>query len=397
MQHSWIFQGNPDVFPIDEYISENTNIVWSVRQKHLADSMSIGDKVFLWRAAGKNKAISGIIAEGILTSPPEMMKDDAASQGKWDEADEVKLRVRIRLHTKCLAPKEVVRRDWLKDDPLASGIRILKVASETNFLLEPSEAQRISLLVKNTGRPWNTEESIAGLWAYAHTYGKTVSRLPGSHVPTVAVAIGRAVTGVYNKVMNFRALDPRDERKGLSAGSTVDENVWNSFFDGELNVTELDKAYLSLWGTSDAAKGTKWTYEDFGEAPDDSIEDLQYFASKVRKGQPKFRKNLLEAYGSKCAITGHGPEAVLEAVHIVPHAISGINKLDNGLLLRADLHSLFDADLLSIDPVSKNVIVHDSLKDTPYQSLNGQTLRLRIDGSQISGEYIKLRYSKSKG
>ena len=48
----------------------------------------------------------------------------------------------------------------------------------------------------------NEAESIAGLWAYAKTYGKEVSRLPGSPVADGALRIGRAVTGVYNKVMN---------------------------------------------------------------------------------------------------------------------------------------------------------------------------------------------------
>jgi hypothetical protein len=60
---------------------------------------------------------------------------------------------------------------------------------------------------------------VAGLWAYTQTYGQQVSRLPGSPVAEVALVVGRAISGVYNKVMNFRAIDPRDERAGMSGAS----------------------------------------------------------------------------------------------------------------------------------------------------------------------------------
>lgn len=49
----------------------------------------------------------------------------------------------------------------------------------------------------------------------------------------VAKRIGRAVTGFYNKVMNFRALDPRDAREGLTASSEVDGAVWDRFYDSQ--------------------------------------------------------------------------------------------------------------------------------------------------------------------
>jgi hypothetical protein len=75
------------------------------------------------------------------------------------------------------------------------------------------------------------------------------------------------------------------------------------------------------------------SFRDFGDAPNDDPTELQKFAKRVRRGQKAFRDNLLNAYGSKCSITGEGPEEALEAVHIVPHAESGINELDNGLLM----------------------------------------------------------------
>ena len=116
------------------------------------------------------------------------------------------------------------------------------------------------------------------------------------------------------------------------------------------------------------------------------------FAARVRKGQPAFRKNLLAAYGKKCAISGWGPVEVLEATHIVPHAKTGINELDNGLLIRGDLHSLFDANLLRINPESLTIVIDDSLAETPYWDLNGKNLLPRVDGTQIGFKYLKERW-----
>ena len=393
MKRHWIFQGNPDVFPVDEYIAEQDDIVWSVRQKHLADKMTPGDQVFLWKSAGKAKGVAGIIAMATITSEPEMMKDDEISQDLWEDGKNIELRIKLSIGSRCLGAKQIVKREWLKEDPIVSDMLILKQASGTNFLIEPSEARRLAQLVSNTGRAWNHQESIAGLWAYAHTYDSSVSKSAGSPVSSVAVAIGRAVTGVYNKVMNFRALDPRDSRKGLTGGSKVDDDVWNQFYDSAqetLDIEALNKLYLELWGASETIKAER-TYTHFGEAPNDDPNELQAFAAKVRRGQPQFRDNLLEAYGGRCVICGHGPDTVLEAVHIVPHAVSGINELDNGLLMRADLHYLFDAGLLRIKPKSKKIVMDKSLKGSTYYYLHGKPLRLREDGTQISTKYLKIR------
>lgn len=62
MSHHWIFQGKPDVFDIDTYVSENVDLVWSVIQKHLAKKMNHSDQVFILRDAGRSNSIAVIIA-----------------------------------------------------------------------------------------------------------------------------------------------------------------------------------------------------------------------------------------------------------------------------------------------------------------------------------------------
>ncbi|MGH3646304.1 MAG: HNH endonuclease [Micromonosporaceae bacterium] len=68
-----------------------------------------------------------------------------------------------------------------------------------------------------------------------------------------------------------------------------------------------------------------------------------------RLGQRSFQAVVLEAYGRRCAITGTRIRPVLQAAHIRPVASGGEHRLDNGLLLRSDVHTLFDSGYLGLD------------------------------------------------
>lgn len=94
-----------------------------------------------------------------------------------------------------------------------------------------------------------------------------------------------------------------------------------------------------------------------------------------RRGQPGFRRTLLKIYENKCAITGCDAVEVLEACHIVPYLGPKTNHPSNGLILRADLHTLFDLDLITIDPKTMSVAVAPSLRKSEYGSLQGVDLR----------------------
>ncbi|HLP39738.1 HNH endonuclease [Lacibacter sp.] len=72
--------------------------------------------------------------------------------------------------------------------------------------------------------------------------------------------------------------------------------------------------------------------------------------TKVRLGQGAFRVLVTDAYSRKCAISGEKTLPVLEAAHIKPYAESGPHFISNALLLRSDLHKLFDSGYLTISP-----------------------------------------------
>lgn len=93
---------------------------------------------------------------------------------------------------------------------------------------------------------------------------------------------------------------------------------------------------------------------------------------QVRVGQGPFRRGLLERYGLRCAITGPCPAAVLQAAHLRAFAEHESHNLDEGLLLRTDLHQLFDAGLMAIDPTTCSVVLAPSLDGYPdYQKFGG--------------------------
>ena len=68
-----------------------------------------------------------------------------------------------------------------------------------------------------------------------------------------------------------------------------------------------------------------------------------------RLGQAAFKAIVQEAYDRRCAITGHTILPTLQAVHIHPVAEGGQHRVDNGLLLRSDVHTMFDRGYLAVD------------------------------------------------
>lgn len=94
-----------------------------------------------------------------------------------------------------------------------------------------------------------------------------------------------------------------------------------------------------------------------------------------RQGQGAFRTALLDAYGRRCAVTDCSVEAVLEAAHIHPYLGPSTNHVTNGLLVRADIHTLFYLGLVAVD-AEYRLMLSPELKDSVYNSLYGKVIRL---------------------
>jgi len=71
---------------------------------------------------------------------------------------------------------------------------------------------------------------------------------------------------------------------------------------------------------------------------------------RPRLGQGAFRILVTDNYHRRCAVTGERTLPALDAAHIRPYADGGLHTVSNGLLLRRDIHSLFDAGYVTITP-----------------------------------------------
>ncbi|MGF1700416.1 HNH endonuclease [Photobacterium makurazakiensis] len=101
-----------------------------------------------------------------------------------------------------------------------------------------------------------------------------------------------------------------------------------------------------------------------------------------RRGQKRFRNSLIRAYGGACAITGTNVESVLEAAHITPYNGEESNHISNGILLRADIHTLWDLGLIAVDESEYAVLIKESLKGTIYEELFSKRITLPKDVSE---------------
>lgn len=94
---------------------------------------------------------------------------------------------------------------------------------------------------------------------------------------------------------------------------------------------------------------------------------------KTRRGQPEFRKSLLLIFKGKCCVTGCNVKSVLEAAHIIPHSEESNYSVLNGLLLRADIHTLYDLNLIGIDDNGK-VFISETLRESEYWQFQGKII-----------------------
>jgi putative restriction endonuclease len=99
-----------------------------------------------------------------------------------------------------------------------------------------------------------------------------------------------------------------------------------------------------------------------------------------RLGQGLFRLVVTDAYGSRCAFTGERTLPVLDAAHIRPFYLHQRHEVSNGLLMRSDLHRLFDGGYVTVDPVDRRILVSERIREEfsngkEYYRLHGQPIR----------------------
>jgi putative restriction endonuclease len=99
-----------------------------------------------------------------------------------------------------------------------------------------------------------------------------------------------------------------------------------------------------------------------------------------RLGQGSFRVVVTDAYERRCAFTGERTLPVLDAVHIKPYSVHHRHEVSNGMLMRSDLHRLFDEGYITIVPVDRRIQVSSRIREEfengkEYYKLHGKPVR----------------------
>lgn len=164
---------------------------------------------------------------------------------------------------------------------------------------------------------------------------------------------------------------------------------WASNIVSGRSYTEEDPMARALW---EAVRFRERTVSPLADPIGIASEVPRYgngFLARARLGQGTFRVLVTEAYNRRCAITGEKTLPVLEAAHIRSYSEGGPHKTINGLLLRRDLHTLFDSGYMTVTPdyhveVSPRIRVEfDNGKE--YYALHGGSLILPANPAEHPG------------
>lgn len=216
----------------------------------------------------------------------------------------------------------------------------------------------------------NEISELCGIPEYATGRGKSVL---GDFVDALALAQGFAPQDYPNKYRRIEAVID-------SLGGTYDEAIHTSEYRGRTGGgTITNPGLLYIRDLLRREMGPQAVRRVVERLEPYSIVDARVRRTALvlsRQGQGAFRSVLLGAYEGACAITRWDAWPGLDAAHIVPFRGPETNAVYNGLLLRSDLHALFDLGLLCISPEDYSVQVHESLSQTSVWECQGIQLYL---------------------
>jgi len=165
-QSTWILQGNPKRYNIDDYLSRYAYIYWSV-SRYQSD-FNIGDVVYIWRSGEE----SGVVAYGIVEELPtpilQVQFPDALGEDLWEDTagDTTDIKVGIRLEQTRLNDSEgMIERDVVKRNPILNKNPIITQPNNTVFKLDEIQSRELSRLWsgenENSAQPFTSEYSIS--------------------------------------------------------------------------------------------------------------------------------------------------------------------------------------------------------------------------------------------
>ena len=265
------------------------------------------------------------------------------------------------------------------------------------YFLDNATSVRLETLFCKTDVTFTPLDAKISLLAYEESFAVGISPESSNFTVKAAIECGRLVSSISTKMSNYKHLDPRVEG-GLINGAKIDKITWEEYYLPEMRKIDVQKLRQDIANESKDYEFTFVVEENSEPASEPNIPNdenrRQAYARRVRKGQSRFRKALITLYDSRCAFTKTNEETVLEACHIISHAKTGDNSLDNGLLLRSDIHVLFDEHLVTLANDGVRLCVRQDVTDPEYAKLNNSIPKIRPSTSQRHLELIRQRNSE---
>lgn len=169
----------------------------------------------------------------------------------------------------------------------------------------------------------------------------------------------RSAKEMRSRIAKYRRKDPND-RSDFEIGCRI---LTQPFFFEERDWIPVPPSWspnivtLKTYRTSDAEGLKLWeaVNDRLSRQPNPGAGETQErfgepHLIRPRLGQGAFRVLVTDIYNRRCSITGERTLPALEAAHIQPYGDGGVHKASNGLLLRRDIHSLFDAGYVTVTP-----------------------------------------------
>lgn len=128
---TWIFQGNQKIFDINEYVTKNEIVTWTLKIKKFQEEISIGDRVFIWRTEGIEYP-GGIIALTEVKSKPYYSEKE--------EATVIDLKVK---ESRISQEENMLLRSDLKKSVKTKFLSIIRSPQGTNFKCTDSEGENL--------------------------------------------------------------------------------------------------------------------------------------------------------------------------------------------------------------------------------------------------------------
>jgi putative restriction endonuclease len=264
--------------------------------------------------------------------------------------------------------------DWL-------GVLAATGASEVNFW-QP----RPTAICQPLGTPWifkvRGTNLVAGFGFFSYW-----TTMPLSIAwETFGSANGaRSLAEMVRRVRQLRRDRETDSAIGcvvLSPVKILDRSEWiGAPSDWHPNIVRGAGYDLSVgehgrvWNQLLALTGSRAEYSAVLEVPGGFSNPALVAA---RRGQGAFRLMVIDAYDRRCAISGERTLPVLEAAHIQPFVEHGQHEVRNGILMRSDLHRLYDRGLVTVEPdltfrVSRS-LERDYSNGKMYYAMEGKSI-----------------------